>query len=140
MKTKLVKIAVIVIVLISPNLLSHSILAQPPEPPEFTQFRLGLAEGFRDGWDDGEAYFKKHPGKYKPPTIEVPDEETSWAYKALGYISGWHAAYGWTLMPPPIPADFNPEFEETWLIEDHYPIAGDQYLDEQMEEMEEETV
>jgi hypothetical protein len=34
---------------------------------------------------------------------------------------------------------FDPEREETYLIEDgHYPIAGDQYLDEQMEEIEEE--
>jgi hypothetical protein len=39
----------------------------------------------------------------------------------------------------PRPGHFDPEFEETWIIEEgHYPTAGDQYLDEQMEEMEEE--
>jgi hypothetical protein len=52
--------------------------------------------------------------------FELGKEFSDWVINSLG-VGGFEG-------------DFDPEEEETWLIEDgHYPIAGDKWLDKQRE-------
>jgi hypothetical protein len=49
-------------------------------------------------------------------------------------------AWATLIQPKQAFGDFDPEWEETWIIEDgHYPIAGDRWLDKQMREEENQT-
>jgi hypothetical protein len=56
------------------------------------------------------------------------------------YIKDWCLEVLFSTYWPQHTLDFDPEWEETWIIEDgHYPIAGDKYLDEQRREEENQT-
>jgi hypothetical protein len=78
-----------------------------------------------------------HPNTEISQIVDIPDKPTAErASQKFQPTLKYDIPLVWFEKNPSL--DFDPEWEETWLIEDgHYPIAGDRHLDKQMEELEE---